>query len=106
MITKQFKIKWWDKYNFQQATIKQMKEWFQNDYLQDISQRQNVEFLNEKSKLLVALDQTISDANFQRILTMTKSIASASTTSPIREKEDGEDLYYDLDDPNLDSQPM
>lgn len=46
MITKQ----WWNKYNFQHATIKNMKVWFvENNYLQDLDQRKNTEFLNEKN---------------------------------------------------------
>uniref|UniRef100_A0A0A0KYU0 Uncharacterized protein n=1 Tax=Cucumis sativus TaxID=3659 RepID=A0A0A0KYU0_CUCSA len=51
------------------ATIKHMKEWFaENNYLQDIDQRKNIEFLNDKSKLLALLAQATTDTNFQRLL--------------------------------------
>lgn len=69
MLIKNLKIKWWEKYNFQHATIKHMKEWFaENNYLQDIDQRKNIEFLNDKSKLLALLAQATTDTNFQRLL--------------------------------------
>ncbi|KAA0059031.1 polyprotein [Cucumis melo var. makuwa] len=65
ILLKNLKIKWWKKYNFQHATIKHIKEWFaDNGYLQDIDQRKNIEFLNDKSKLLAALAQATTDADF------------------------------------------
>ncbi|KAA0034823.1 hypothetical protein E6C27_scaffold213G00570 [Cucumis melo var. makuwa] len=107
MLAKNLKIKLWEKYNFQHATIKHIKEWFaENKYLQDIDQRKNVEFLNDKSKLLVALAQATTDADFQRLLStaVNASSSSKSPSSSIQEDEEQIDPEYDLDD--LDSQPM
>ena len=109
MLVKNLKIKWWKRYNFQHATIKYIKEWFaENEYLQDIDQRKNVEFLNDKSKLLAALAQATTDADFQRLLStaVNASSSSKSPSSSIQEDEEQVDPEYDLDDPFLDSQPM
>lgn len=79
-----------------------MKEWFaQNDYLQDLDIKRNVEFLNDKSKSLGVLAQTTSEANFQKILALTAS-NSLLSASPPPSKEAEEELEYDLDDPFLD----
>lgn len=46
-----------------------MKKWFtENSYLQDIDQRKNAEFLNDKSKLLATLAQATTYADFQKLL--------------------------------------
>lgn len=107
MITIILKIKWWDKYNFQHATITKIKEWFsKNDYLEDINVKRNVEFLNEKSKLLAALAQTTFEANFQKILALTVLNSSSSASPPPPSEEAQEEPEYDLDNPFLDSQSM
>ncbi|KAA0025901.1 hypothetical protein E6C27_scaffold34G001890 [Cucumis melo var. makuwa] len=98
-----------EKYDFQHATIKHIKEWFvENGYLQDIDQGKNVKFLNEKSKLLATLAQATTDADFQRLLptTVNASTSSKSTSSFLQEDEEQVDPEYDLDNPFLDSQPM
>lgn len=108
MITKILKIKWWDNFNFQHATITKVKEWFsKNEYLQEIDIKINAKFLNDKSKLLAALAQTTSEADFQKILALTASSSSLSTSPPPSvEDEAEEELDYDLNDPYLDSQPI
>uniref|UniRef100_A0A9I9EFL2 Uncharacterized protein n=1 Tax=Cucumis melo TaxID=3656 RepID=A0A9I9EFL2_CUCME len=81
------------------AIIKHIKEWFEeNEYLQDIDQRKNAEFLNDKSKLLVTLAQATTDADFQRLLstTVNASSSSKSPSSSIHEDEEQVDPEYNL----------
>ena len=66
-VFKTIKMEWWDKYIYTHADIKAVKIWLsKNGHLQDLSKTS--EFLNSKSKLLAALAQTTSEANFQKLL--------------------------------------
>lgn len=68
-LTKVVKIKWWSNANRDQGGLKAVKAWFaDNGYMQDVSIIKNVEFLNNKSKLLARLSQTSSESELQQIL--------------------------------------
>ena len=103
-VFKTIKIKWCDKYTYTHADIKAVKVWLsENDHLQDLSKKKTSEFLNSKSKLLAALAQTTSEADFQKLLQEAASVGSTSSPSIVEEED--EDTIYDLNDPFLDSQP-
>ena len=103
-VFKTIKIKWWDNYTYTHVDIKAVKVWlFENGHLQDLYKKRTSEFLNSKSKLLVALAQTTSEADFQKLLQEATSVGSTSSPSIVEEED--EDTIYDLNDPFLDSQP-